>query len=823
MGKIVVRGARQHNLKNIDVDIPRDNLVVITGISGSGKSSLAFDTLYAEGRWRYVESLSSYARQFLERMDRPEVDLIEGLSPAIAIEQKTAAKNPRSTVGTITEIYDYLRVLFARVGQPHCIGCGEKIQAMTIQQMVDSIMELPEGTRILMLAPVEWYGRGQPKRLFSRLRREGFVRVRVNGNVIDLDEPIQLSPEATPRIEVVVDRLMVRPDAIRRITDSMELALRTGEGRARVGIVDGDERDFSDQPVCPSCNLKMVNPSPQLFSFNNALGACPECSGLGVVLEDVCRSCQGARLRPECLAVTIDDMNIYQLSSLDIAGLKAWIDKLSFPTQQTAVAKQLLVQVRQRLEFLEQVGLAYLSLHRASTTLSGGEAQRLRLATQIGSRLVGVLYILDEPSIGLHQRDNQRLLDTLKTLRDLGNTVLVVEHDAETIMMADHVIDVGPGAGDHGGYLVFSGKPDLLLQQPDSLTGQYLSGRMTISVPTSRRSPTRGFITIEGADSNNLQNITTSVPIGLFTCVTGISGSGKSTLILDTLYRAAAKLLHRARKFPGGHRRILGLEALDKVVHIDQSAIGRSPRSNPVTYTGVFTQIRNLLAQVPEARARGYKPSRFSFNVKGGRCEACAGQGILKVEMHFLPDVYVTCDDCKGLRFNRDTLEIIYKGKNIAQILDMTINEAFRFFGNIPLIKDKFSTLQAVGLGYLRLGQAATTLSGGEAQRIKLARELSKRTSGRTLYLLDEPTTGLHFDDIKKLLYVLNRLVEAGNTVVVIEHHLDVIKTADFVIDLGPEGGTEGGRIVGTGTPEEIAQIPGSHTGRYLKQVLGSG
>jgi excinuclease ABC subunit A len=935
MDKIVIRGARQHNLKNIDIDIPRNNLVVITGISGSGKSSLAFDTLYAEGQRRYVESLSSYARQFLERMDRPDVDFIEGLSPAIAIEQKTAGKNPRSTVGTITEIYDYLRVLFARVGQPHCLGCGKKIQAMTVQQMVDSILELPEGTQILILAPLEWSRRDLPKRLVSRLRREGFVRIRVDGSVLDLDEPIQLSKEVTPRIEVVIDRLVVRPDVVRRSTDSMELALRTGEGRARVALLDGHEWDFSEQPFCHSCNLRMPELSPQLFSFNNALGACPDCTGLGIMetfnpelvvpnpslslsagaiapwsqrrsvsflnrlevlgqhyhfgtntpfsdlppeahqvllygsgekklpfhqegkgrrldgepFEGVisylqrrwrqqltsgereelnsyrskkpCGGCQGARLRPESLSVTIDHFNIHQVSMLDIAELKAWFEKLRFPRQQRPVASQLLNQVGQRLDFLDQVGLSYLSLDRASTTLSGGEAQRLRLATQIGSRLVGVLYILDEPSFGLHQRDNQRLLNTLETLRDQGNTVLVVEHDAETIMTADYVIDIGPGAGDRGGHLVFGGKPDALLKYSDSLTGQYLSGHLSISVPTSRRTPNRGDLTVEGASANNLDNITVSIPIGLFTCVTGVSGSGKSTLILDTLHRAAAKILYRAREAPGSHRQIRGLEALDKVVHIDQGAIGRTPRSNPATYTGVFAQIRNLLAQVPEARARGYKAGRFSFNVKGGRCEACGGQGILKIEMHFLPDVYVTCDDCNGLRFNRDTLEIIYKGKNIAQILNMTISEALRFFGNIPLIKDKLSTLQAVGLGYLKLGQSATTLSGGEAQRIKLARELSKRSSGRTLYLLDEPTTGLHFDDVKKLLYVLNRLVEAGNTVVVIEHHLDVIKTSDFVIDLGPEGGAEGGRVVGLGTPEEIAQISESHTGRYLRQVLG--
>ncbi len=850
MKNIIIRGARQHNLKNIDVDIPRNHLVVITGISGSGKSSLAFDTLYAEGQRRYVESLSSYARQFLERMDRPDVDYIEGLSPAIAIEQKTAARNPRSTVGTITEIYDHLRVLYARVGQPHCLGCGKEIQGMTVQQMVDGVSELPEGTRILILAPLAGNDLGRPKYVFSRLRREGFVRVRIDGTVLELDQPIQLPGGVAPRIEVVVDRLVVRPNGVRRLTDSMELALRKGEGRVRVAILDGDEWDFSEQPLCHSCNLRLPELSPQLFSFNNALGACPDCAGLGIreTFEGAvphwlkkppqqlsgdererssafrskkpCSTCQGARLRPEALAVTIEDMNIHRVSRLDLAGLNGWIDRLRFPSQHIPVAKQLLDQVKQRLEFLHQVGLSYLSLERASTTLSGGEAQRLRLATQIGSRLVGVLYILDEPSIGLHQRDNKRLLDTLGTLRDQGNTVLVVEHDAETIMTADHVVDIGPGAGVHGGHLVFNGEPDALLKHSDSLTGQYLSGRLSISIPVNRRSPSRGFLTIEGASANNLDNISASIPIGLFTCVTGVSGSGKSTLILDTLYHAAAKKLYRARGEPGAHRRIRGLETFDKVVHIDQGAIGRTPRSNPATYTGVFTQIRNLLTQVPEARARGYKAGRFSFNIKGGRCEACGGQGTLKIEMHFLPDVYVTCDACGGLRFNRDTLEITYKGKNVAQTLDMTINEAHRFFGNIPPIKGKLTTLQEVGLGYLKLGQAATTLSGGEAQRIKLARELSKRSSGRTLYLLDEPTTGLHFEDIKQLIYVLNCLVDAGNTIVVIEHHLDVIKTSDFVIDLGPEGGAEGGRIVGSGTPEEIAQIAESHTGQYLRQVL---
>jgi excinuclease ABC subunit A len=934
MDRIVIRGARQHNLQDIDIELPRNSLVVITGVSGSGKSSLAFDTLYAEGQRRYVESLSSYARQFLERMDRPDVDFIDGLSPAIAIEQRTAGRNPRSTVGTITEIYDYLRVLFARAGQPHCLGCGREIHAMTIQQMVDRILALPEGTRVLILAPMAGSGRNKPKRLFNRLRREGFVRVRVDGTVQNLDESIHLPSDTSVRIEVVVDRLTVRPDVIRRLTDSMELALRTGEDRVRVAVYEDDELDFSEQPLCHFCNFTSPVLSPQLFSFNNALGACPGCSGLGVaeifdpervvpnpglslsngaitpwsqrssvsflnrfrvlgqhyhfdihtpfkdlpgevrhvllfgsgetklpfnqktkssgsreqpfegvipylqrrwrqhlssdereqlscyLAKKPCLACQGARLRPESLAVTVNDMNIHQMSRLEIVALNQMIDELRFPPQQEIVTKELFGQIKKRLEFLQQVGLSYLSLERASTTLSGGEAQRLRLATQIGSGLVGVLYILDEPSVGLHQRDNQRLLATLETLRDQGNTVVVVEHDSETILTADHIIDIGPGAGADGGHLVFSGQPDMLLQHPDSLTGQYLSGRLSISVPANRRKPSRGFITIEQASANNLQGITTSIPIGLFTCITGVSGSGKSTLILDTLYRATAAHLHHARGIPGGYRRIRGLEALDKVIHIDQSAIGRTPRSNPATYTGIFTHIRNLLAQVPEARTRGYKPGRFSFNVKGGRCEACAGQGTLRIEMHFLPDVYVTCDGCKGSRFNRDTREIIYKGKNIAQILGMTIHEAHRFFSNIPMIKDKLATLQDVGLGYLKLGQAATTLSGGEAQRIKLSRELSKRSSGRTLYLLDEPTTGLHFEDIKKLLYVLNRLVEAGNTVVVIEHHLDVIKTSDFVIDLGPEGGAEGGRVVGAGTPEEIAQIAESYTGQYLREIL---
>jgi excinuclease ABC subunit A len=936
METITIRGARQHNLKNIDLDIPRRRLVVFTGPSGSGKSSLAFDTLYAEGQRRYVESLSAYARQFLERMDRPSVESIDGLSPAIAIEQRTASRNPRSTVGTITEIHDYLRVLFARLGQPHCPRCNRVILAMTVQEMVDHTLGLPENTRVFLLAPQDCPPHGQLPRYFARLRRQGFVRARLDGTVVDLDAAPGEAAGPVGRIEAVVDRLVLRPGLRQRLTDSFELALRVGDGKARLAVVDGSEWEFSEHPFCNACNLALPEISPQLFSFNSAVGACPICSGLGAVetfdpdlvipdpglslnqgaiapwanrrsppflarlerlgacygfglstpVKDLstearqillhgsgsarqavvdregqraegvelsfegvipslerqrrrklergepdhlalylsskpCPACGGSRLTRQALAVTVGDLNIHEASKLDVTRFRAWLDNLRFSPQHQPVADRLLGQIRQRLEFLAQVGLSYLSLQRAGPTLSGGEAQRLRLATQIGARLVGVLYVLDEPSIGLHQRDNERLLETLRHLRDLGNTVLVVEHDADTILAADHVVDMGPGAGDQGGRVIFSGPPAELLRHSDSITGKYLSGRLGIATPPARRNPAHGFIAIEGATANNLADITARIPVGLFTAVTGVSGSGKSTLILDTLYRAAAQRLYRAREIPGPHRRITGLEAFDRVIHVDQSAIGRTPRSNPATYTGIFSPVRDLFALVPEARARGYTASRFSFNVKGGRCEACGGDGTIKIEMLFLPDVYVTCDACKGSRFNRDTLEISYKGETIADVLTMTVDHAYHFFANVPSIKGKLATLQEVGLGYLTLGQAATTLSGGEAQRIKLTRELGKRSSGRTLYLLDEPTTGLHFEDIRKLLEVLHRLVNGGSTVVVIEHHLDVIKTADYVIDLGPEGGEGGGRVVGSGTPEEVARLPASHTGRYLRKVLG--
>ena len=934
--EIIVRGARQHNLKNIEVRIPRDQLVVITGLSGSGKSTLAFDTIYAEGQRRYVESLSTYARQFLERMDKPDVESIEGLSPAIAIEQKTTSKNPRSTVATVTEIYDYLRLLYARAGTPHCPSCGRVIRSRSPQEIVDQLIALGEGTRVTLLAPLVSQRKGEHKNVFARLLKDGFVRARVDGELVELSEPPALAKTKKHNIEAVVDRIKIKDGVARRLTDSVELALRLGEGVLLAWIHDEPEREelFSERLACDQCGVSLPDLSPQMFSFNSPQGACPRCDGLGnhvffdpdlvvpdsslslrngavapwekrdsvyhfqtldalsqalnfslydswkdlseqvrqqllygseteidfylerddrrhyfrrpwegfikilerryrettsqAIRDDMdrymssqpCPECQGARLRPTSLAVRVGDLNIWEFTRQSVREALDFMGSLRLGPREAMIAEKVLKELELRLGFLKDVGLDYLTLARGAATLSGGEGQRIRLATQIGSALVGVLYVLDEPSIGLHQRDNRRLLDTLKKMRDLGNTVLVVEHDEDTILDADHVVDMGPGAGRHGGQVVFSGPPAGLLGDQDSLTGQYLSGRRRIPLPDKRRHPQRGEIVLTGCREHNLKGIEARIPIGTLTCVTGVSGSGKSTLVNDTLYRALAQRLYRSRERAGQVENIKGLEYLDKVIDIDQSPIGRTPRSNPATYTGVFTPIRELFAKVPEARSRGYKPGRFSFNVRGGRCPACDGDGIIKIEMHFLPDVYVKCEVCHGLRYNRDTLEIAYKGMNIAQVLDMTCNQALEFFTNVPVIRSKLQTLVDVGLGYIRLGQAATTLSGGEAQRVKLSRELGKRATGRTLYILDEPTTGLHFADIEKLLSVLDRLVEMGNTVVVIEHNLEVIKTADHIIDLGPEGGDRGGEIVAAGTPEEIAAHPDSHTGQYLKAIL---
>ncbi len=935
--EIFVKGAREHNLKNIDVAIPREKLVVITGLSGSGKSTLAFDTIYAEGQRRYVESLSAYARQFLEQMDKPDVDFIEGLSPAISIEQKTTSKNPRSTVGTITEIYDYLRVLYARIGEPYCYQCGQKIASQSVQEIVDQLLALPEGTRLQLLAPLVTGRKGEHQRLLDQLKKEGFVRVRVNGEFRELEEEIRLDKKKKHTIEAVVDRLIVKPGLKSRLTDSAELALKLSQGFLRVIGGDGSETLFSERFSCDRCDLSLPELTPQLFSFNNPQGACPTCDGLGTkmyfdpelivpnptlslregailpwenrsslyfqqtlealmnhyhfdlytrfkdlplrvqevllhgsgnevirfhfekegrrhfferpfegiipnldrryretdsafIREELerfmnvrpCPSCGGARLKKESLAVKISGLNLFQVTRLSVKETKKWFTQLELNPRQALIARRLLKEILDRLEFLVNVGLDYLTLDRSSATLSGGEGQRIRLATQIGSRLMGVLYILDEPSIGLHQRDNLRLLETLKTLRDLGNTVLVVEHDAETIRAADYVIDMGPGAGEQGGEVVFSGPPEQLVRHAESLTGKYLSGRLRIEIPPVRRQGSNGRIQLRGASENNLKNIKVSIPLGVLTCVTGVSGSGKSTLVIDTLYRLLAQRLYRSKERAGKVDRVIGVELIDKVINIDQSPIGRTPRSNPATYTGLFTFIRDLFSRTQEARARGYKPGRFSFNVRGGRCPACNGDGLMKIEMHFLPDVYVTCEVCQGSRYNRDTLEIHYKGRDIAQVLEMTVDQAVGFFEAIPAVREKLETLSQVGLGYIRLGQAATTLSGGEAQRIKLSRELSKRHTGRTLYILDEPTTGLHFADVQKLLEVLKRLVDLGNTVVVIEHNLDVIKTADYIIDLGPEGGDAGGEVIGCGTPEELAALPRSFTGQFLKQVLGN-
>lgn len=932
---ITIHGARQNNLKAIDLDIPRNRFIVVTGLSGSGKTTLAFDTLYAEGQRRYVESLSVYARQFLERMDKPEVDVIEGLSPAIAIEQKSTTRNPRSTVGTVTEIHDYLRVLFARIGIRHCHQCGRPITTQTVEQIVDRIMALAPGTKILVLSPLVTGKKGGHKRLLRSLRRDGFARVQVDGKTHDLAEDISLEPKSPHTISAVVDRLAIKPSMAKRLADSVELAMALSEGLVTVEVLGGDRLLFSERAACLQCGTSYPPPTPTAFSFNSPQGACPACSGLGSrlvfdphmivpnpdltlregaiapwedrhsvyffqvldaitrrfqvdiytpfkafpkplqdlllhgsqgetisfylersgrrhtysrpfegvipslerryretnsprVQEDIeqfmtlqpCPECGGGRLKPENLAVTVGGRSIHDVSLFSITGLRGFFAGLALTEKEATISKRILREIEERLRFLAHVGVGYLSLDRASATLSAGEWQRIRLATQIGSKLTGVLYVLDEPSIGLHQRDNERLLDTLETMRDLGNTVVVVEHDADTILSADHVIDIGPKAGIEGGHLVFSGPPRELLAHPESVTGQYLSGRKTIPLPKKRRPP-GACLTISSCRANNLKAITVDFPLGCFVCVTGISGSGKSTLVIDTLYRALARHFHRSRKRVGRFERITGLERVDGVIHIDQSPIGRTPRSNPATYTGLFTEIRQLFAKTPDARQRGYKPGRFSFNVKGGRCEACGGEGTIKIEMHFLPDVHVTCEVCRGKRYNRETLEVRYKGKNISEVLDLTVNQAVSFFHNVPTIRNKLQTLADVGLAYIHLGQGATILSGGEAQRLKLSRELSKKGTGRTVYILDEPTTGLHFADIRKLLDCLNRLIDGGNTVIVIEHNLDVIKLADHVIDLGPEGGPDGGNVVAAGTPEALARIEASHTGRFLRKVLG--
>jgi excinuclease ABC subunit A len=934
--KIIVRGARQHNLKNITVEIPRDKLVVITGLSGSGKSSLAFDTIYAEGQRRYVESLSAYARQFLGEMDKPDVDFIDGLSPAVSIDQKSTTRNPRSTVATVTEIYDHMRLLWARIGQPHCPQCGRPIVQQTAEQIVDQVLALPDGTRVLILGPVVKGRKGEYRQIFEDIRRQGFARVRVDGDVVELSEAggLRLARYKQHSIEVVVDRIVVRPAARKRLADSMELALRVGTGVALVQVVDGEQMQFSERFACLYCQRSFEELQPRMFSFNTPYGACPECTGLGTSHEldesliipdprltinqgallpwrslgsqyhkallravcdhfgidldtpverlakqklDVllhgsdepvrvrfrgrggrlrvydtrfrgilyylqqeyeegesdsargylgaftavkpCPACKGQRLKPESLAVTIGERNIAQVAALSIRQAMGFFDSLDLTPKQHQIGRQVLKEIRTRLGFLLNVGLDYLTLDRAAATLAGGEAQRIRLATQIGSGLVGVLYILDEPSIGLHQRDNRRLLSTLRSLRDLGNTMIVVEHDEETIRTADWIIDIGPGAGGHGGEIVVVGTVEDVCASPRSITGDYLAGRRAIPIP-ARRSNNGDFLTVKGARHHNLKRIDVRIPLGLFTCLTGVSGSGKSTLMEDILYRRLANRLHGARTVWGPHDDILGVEHIDKVIDIDQSPIGRTPRSNPATYTGVFTRIRELFSQTPEARVRGYQPGRFSFNVRGGRCEACKGDGIITIEMQFLPDVYVPCEVCRGARYNRETLEVAYKGKSIAEVLGMTVEEACEFFRNIPAIARKLQTIHDVGLDYIQLGQPATTLSGGEAQRVKLASELSRRDTGRTLYLLDEPTTGLHFADIQKLLEVLHRLTAAGNTVLVIEHNPEVIKCADYLIDLGPEGGDEGGYIVAEGTPEEVAQVKESYTGQMLRHVL---
>ncbi len=829
---IVIKGAREHNLKNIDVEIPRDKLVVITGLSGSGKSSLAFDTIYAEGQRRYVESLSAYARQFLEQMGKPDVDSIEGLSPAISIEQKSTSHNPRSTVGTVTEIYDYLRLLFARVGRPFCFQCGEEITAQTVQQMVDAITALPEGTKFQILAPIVRGRKGEYRKELLDMRRAGYVRARVDGRMVDLGDEITLDKQKKHQIEIVVDRLVMKPgDALmRRLADSVETSLKLAGGLVGVLTEEGKALLYSEKLACIRCGVSYPEVTPRVFSFNSPHGACPACDGIGYAITpgspeeedftllELCEVCKGARLRPESLSVKIAKQSIAEVTHLSVRAAADFFGTLKFTEREMVIAHRILKEIRERLGFLVNVGLDYLTLDRAAATLSGGEGQRIRLATQIGSGLVGVLYILDEPSIGLHQRDNRRLLQTLLRLRDLGNTVVVVEHDAETMIAADYLLDMGPGAGSHGGHVIAQGTPQQVMADPNSLTGQYLRGAQSVSVPQRQRKP-KGFLSVVGARKHNLKNVTAKIPLGLFTCVTGVSGSGKSTLVLEVLLHSLSQLLYHKKPKIDGCKELHGVLSLDKVVDIDQSPIGRTPRSNPATYTGLFGYIRDLYSNLPESRVRGYKPGRYSFNVKGGRCEACQGDGLIKIEMHFLPDVYVTCEVCKGQRYNRETLEILHKGKSIADVLNMTVDDALEFFEHIPLIKTKLQTLHDVGLHYVKLGQSATTLSGGEAQRVKLSRELSKRATGRTMYILDEPTTGLHFADVQRLLDVLDRLVEAGNTVLVIEHNLDVIKNADWIIDLGPEGGDRGGEIVAEGPPKEIAKFKQSYTGRVLKEA----
>lgn len=935
---IKIRGANENNLKNIDVDIPRNELVVLTGLSGSGKSSLAFDTIYAEGQRRYMESLSSYARQFLGQMEKPDVESIEGLSPAISIDQKSTNHNPRSTVGTVTEIYDYFRLLYARVGIPHCPKCGREIAKQSVDQMVDQIMALPERTKIQLLAPVVRGRKGTHAKLFERAKKSGYVRVRVDGNMYELSEEIALDKNVKHNIEIIVDRLVIKPGIEKRLTDSVENVLQLAEGLLLVDVIDGEPMNFSQSFSCPVCEISIDEIEPRSFSFNNPFGACPECFGLGYKMEfseelmipdpslsinqgaiavlgwqsctdkssftraildalckeyhfdldtpfedypkeihDVliygtdgkevkvyykgqrgegiypvafegliknverryretgsqtmkaeyetfmnitpCSACKGQRLKPGALAVTVGDKNISEVTTLSIERLQKFLDELQLTETQQLIGNQILKEIKARISFLMDVGLDYLTLARATGTLSGGEAQRIRLATQIGSGLVGVAYILDEPSIGLHQRDNDKLLATLKHLRDLGNSLIVVEHDEDTMLAADYIVDIGPGAGEHGGQVVAVGNAQEIMKNPNSVTGAYLSGKIRIPVPTERKKPT-GYLKVVGAQENNLKNIDVKFPLGIMTCVTGVSGSGKSSLVNQILYKRLARDLNRARTIPGKHKRIEGLEQVDKVINIDQSPIGRTPRSNPATYTGVFDLIRDLFAGTPDAKARGYKKGRFSFNVKGGRCEACAGDGILKIEMHFLPDVYVPCEVCGGKRYNRETLEVRYKGKNIYDVLNMTVEEAVDFFENVPSIRRKMETLRDVGLSYIRLGQPSTELSGGEAQRIKLATELSKRSTGKTVYILDEPTTGLHFADVHKLTEILRRLSGDGNTVIVIEHNLDVIKTADYIIDIGPEGGDRGGTVVASGTPEEVAKNPDSYTGKYIAAIL---